>query len=217
MLVVSMHDRVVLRLDGPDLVVHADLKRLVRADLNDMVVDGAGRAYISNFGYDPATEDPSTTGILLVLPDGSAELLADGLFRPNGMAITPDGMTLVVAETRVHRLTAFDIHEDGSLHRPRLLADLGSGSWADGICTDEQAGVWVGDPRRSRCVRLVDGLGVTDEIKTELPAVACALGGPSRRTLFVAEAQVRPMEEGARDPRGRIEAFDVDVPGAGWP
>jgi sugar lactone lactonase YvrE len=117
----------------------------------------------------------------------------------------------------VHRLTAFDVHDDGSVFRPRVLADLGPGSWADGICVDEQAGVLVGDPRRSRCIRLFEGLGVTDEINTEVPAIACALGGPSRRTLYVAEAPVRPMEEGGRDPRGRVESFDVDIPGAGWP
>jgi sugar lactone lactonase YvrE len=217
MLVVSMHDRVVLRLENAALVLHANLNHLVRADLNDMVVDGAGRAYVSNFGYDPASEEISATGILLVRPDGSAEMLADGLFRPNGMAITADGETLVVAETRVHRLTAFDIGADGSVGRPWTFADLGSGSWADGICMDERSGVWVGDPRKSRCVRVVKGVGITDEIQTEVPAVACALGGPARRTLFLAEAPVRPMEEGARDPQGRVESFEVDVPGAGWP
>ncbi len=217
LLVVAMHDRALLRLDPEGLTVHSDVGHLLRADLNDLVVDGWGRAYVSNFGYDAATEEAATTGIVLVQPDGSSEMVAGGLYRPNGMAITADGGTLVVAETRVHRLTAFAVGADGRLLRPRLLADIGSGSWADGICVDAGGGIWVGDPRRSRCVRVVEDRGVTDEIETDVPAIACALGGPDRRTLFIAEAPVRPMAEGARDPQGRIEQIEVEVPGAGWP
>jgi sugar lactone lactonase YvrE len=217
MLVVSMHDRAVLRLDDQGLAVHSDLSHLAAADLNDMVVDSVGRAYVSNFGYDAATEDRASTGVIVVDPDGSSRMVGSDLMRPNGMAISADGRTFVIAETRVHLLTAFDIADEGMIHSPRRFGDLGSGSWADGICIDAENGVWVGDPRRSRCVRVTEGQGITHTIDTDVPAVACALGGADRRTLFITEAPIRPMPEGALDPRGRIEHLRVDVPGAGWP
>lgn len=216
LLVVSMQDRVVLRGDPQGLVVHADLGEHVRADLNDMVVDGTGRAWVTNFGYDPDREDPVATGIVRVDADGTSELVAGDLLRPNGIAVAPDGRTLVVAETRVHRVTAFTITGAGLVDR-RVVGDLGSGSWADGICLDAEGGVWVGDPRRSRCVRVLPGRGVVAAVETGRPCVACALGGDDRRTLFLLEAPLRPMDEGAADPKGRIERLTVDVAGAGWP
>jgi sugar lactone lactonase YvrE len=189
----------------------------VEADLNDMVVDGNGRAFVSNFGYDPYGQVRTDTGIVVVDPDGTSWMTTGGLFRPNGVAITADARTFLVAETRVHRLTAFNLSEDGTLENARLFGDLGSGSWADGICVDEQNGVWVADPRRSRCLRMIEGTGIAQVVDTEVPAVACMLGDEDRRTLFIAEAPIRPMTEGARDPQGRIETVRVDVPGAGWP
>ena len=217
LLVVSMHDRAVLRLDPGGLAIHADLHHLVSADLNDMVVDSNGRAYVSNFGYDATTEEPAPTGIVCIQPDGSSRMLGSELLRPNGMALSADGRTFVVAETRVHRLTAFDVVDGGALDHPRPFGDLGSGSWADGVCIDAEGGMWVGDPRRSRCVRVMEGHGVTEAVATDVPAIACALGGADRRTLFVTEAPVRPMTEGARDPQGRVEYLHVPVAGAGWP
>jgi sugar lactone lactonase YvrE len=218
MLVVSMHDRTVLRLEADGrLEVHTDASDLVSADLNDMVVDPDGRAYVSNFGYDAATEERATTGIVLVQPDGVAEMLDLGLWRPNGMGISADGSTFVVAETRIHRVRAFDIAAGGRLEGGREIADLGSGSWADGLCVDEADGIWVADPMGSRCVRVEEGKGITHDIETDVPCVACILGGDDRRTLFLVEAPVRPMSEGAADPRGRVEYLRVDVPGAGRP
>jgi sugar lactone lactonase YvrE len=217
LLVVSMDERRVYRLESTGLVVHADLSELIHAELNDMVVDAEGRAYVSNFGYDAATETPRSTGIVSIEPDGTIQQLPLNLWRPNGMAITADQSTFLVAETRVHRLTAFDLRRDPLLTEPRLVADVGADSWADGICVDEQNAIWVGDPMRSRCVRIVEGQGIVEVIETEVPAIACMLGGADRRTLFITEAVLGSRATSARDRRGRVECVTVAVPGAGWP
>jgi sugar lactone lactonase YvrE len=220
LLIVSMRDRRVLRRE-PDgrLVEHADLAPIVSTDVNDLAVSADGHAYISSFGYEPgAGVIPIPTGLVLVRPDGSAEMQEGELFRPNGIVITPDGATLIVAETRVHRLTAFTIGADARLGDARPFADLPSGSWADGICLDAAGAVWVADPKGGRVFRVFEG-GRIDTVlpSPELPTVACVLGGTDRRTLFLAQGHVRPMAEGRADPCARVIAVPVDVPGAGFP
>jgi sugar lactone lactonase YvrE len=219
MLLCSMHDRRVLRLEAGRLVTHADLTAVVTDDLNDMIVSADGNAYVGNFGYTAAPgATPVSTGLVLVRPDGSVERQPGELFRPNGMAITPDGRTLVVAETRVHRLTAFRIDPDGSLRDPRLFAELPRGSWADGICLDSEGCAWVADPKGRRAVRIDESSTILDSVDTApLPTVACVLGGPRRDLLFLLQAPVRPMEQGRADPQSRIEYLTVPVGGAGRP
>ena len=219
LLVVSMHARKVLRREHYGrLVLHADLGPLVDADLNDMVVDGHGRAYVTNFGYDAATSEPKSTGVVLVHPDGSTEGPVGELFRPNGCGIVQDGSTFVVAETRVHRLAAFRIADDGSLHDQRTIGELPSGSWADGLCLDAEDAVWVADPKGRRCFRLTKDGETTDIIDTSpMPTVSCALGGPDRRTLFLTLAPIRPFDEAAGGGVAEIRTVAVEVPGAGWP
>jgi sugar lactone lactonase YvrE len=219
MIVVSMHDRVVYRWDGKRLELHADLRPLVAADLNDMVVGPDGTAYVTGFGYDAEAGHPRTpTGVVLVRPDGSAEMQRGDLYRPNGCALTPDGSWLIVAQTRVHRLSAQPIGPDGRLGEVRDIADLPSGSWADGICLDADGAIWVADPKGHRVFR-VGRDGAIDRVVDmgDSVPVACVLGGPERRTLFLTLAPIRPMSEAVADPQGRIEAFDVLVPGAGRP
>jgi sugar lactone lactonase YvrE len=219
LLVVSMHGRVVYRWDGERLELHADLSGLVPADLNDMVVGPDGTAYVTGFGYDAEAGEPwKPTGVVLVRPDGTAEMQGGQLFRPNGCAITPDGSRLVIAQTRLHRVSAQPIGVAGRLGDPVDIADLPSGSWADGLCLDAAGAVWVADPKGRRVFRVLDD-GTLDRalVTGGRSPVACVLGGSERRTLFVLTAPIRPMHEAVDDPQGRIEAFDVDVPGAGWP
>ena len=173
---------------------------------------------MTNFGYDPAASEPVTTGVLLVRPDGSVEPPAGELFRPNGCGIVQDGSTFVVAETRVHRLAAFRVDADGSLREQRTIGTLPSGSWADGLCLDAEDAIWVADPKGRRCFRMTLAGEVTEIIDTApMPAIACALGGEDRRTLFITLAPVRPFDEAAEGGDAEIHAVAVDVPGAGWP
>ena len=218
MLIVSMLDRKVLRLEDGALVEHADLSALAPGECNDMVVDAHGRAYVGNFGFDMyGGGEARDTCVILVEPDGSARVAADGIAFPNGTVITDDGRTLIIGESMGGRLTAFTIADDGSLTDRRLFAQL-KGAIPDGICLDAEGAVWVACPATGRCLRVLDGGEVTDEIKvTNDFAYACMLGGDDRRTLYMCTAPSSEPKETLERRQGRIEAVQVDVPGAGLP
>ncbi|WP_422001929.1 SMP-30/gluconolactonase/LRE family protein [Reyranella sp.] len=216
MLIVSMAERRLMRFAGGALSVEAELGALAGGKCNDMAVDASGRAYVGNFGYDfEARAEPRTTCLIRVDPDGSVHRAADGLMFPNGTAITPDGATLVVAETFGHRLTAFDVAADGSLSNRRTWAAL-EGCSPDGICLDAEGAIWVADPRGRRVLRVREGGEITHSADlAPRGAYACMLGGADRRTLFVVTNSVGGTANA--EPVGRIETVRVDVPGAGLP
>ena len=217
MLVVSMRDRKLLRLDRDGLKEHGDLSKLAPFDCNDMVVDKEGRAYVGNFGFDlHANETPRGTTLVMVAPEGSARIVAEELMFPNGAVITPDGKTLIVGESFGRRLTAFDVGADGALKNRRVWADLGK-SVPDGICLDAENAVWVACPTASEVIRVKQNGEVTERIKVETDAFACMLGGPDGRTLFVATAANSDPEKCRADRTGRIEMTQVEVPRAGLP
>jgi sugar lactone lactonase YvrE len=204
---------------GPGGVVetYADLSRLSRHPWSDMVVDGRGNAYIGNIGFDfPAGE--FAPGILAhATPDGVVRQAADGLAFPNGMAITPDGTTLILAETYAHRLTAFGIAADGSLTGQRVWAEL-PGGFPDGICLDAEGAIWYADVPAKRCVRVAEGGQVLHTIELDRGCFACVLGGPDRQTLFLMAAEY-PGQAGmaSGQPTGQILTVPAPAPGAGWP
>lgn len=217
LLVVSMLDRRVMRFDGKRLQLYADLSALATGPCNDMVVDAAGRAYVGNFGYDRHAGEPErTTCIARVDAEGKAVKAAEDLVFPNGMVITPDGRTLIAGETFAHRLTAFDIDPDGALSRRRVFAET-PGCFPDGICLDAEGAVWVANARGDRLQRVLQGGRVAQSIETpQRQSYACMLGGPQRRTLFIlTNTGSGPAMAQKRD--GRIEAIEVEVPGAGLP
>ena len=218
LLVVSMVDRRLLRLDGDGLTEVADLSAFATGDCNDMVVDGQGRAYVGNFGFDFAAGERRRPAVLvLVQPDGRTRVAARDLLFPNGVVITPDGATMIVAETFAARLTAFTVGSDGSLSGRRLFAQLHDGV-PDGICLDADGAVWVASPFGNQVLRVRDGGEVADRVSTgDRGAYACMLGGVDRRTLFVCTAATPFAEEAARVRLGRIETVTIDVPGAGLP
>jgi sugar lactone lactonase YvrE len=215
MLIVSCRDGVLLRRE-PDgaLVPHADLARLSRYPWGDMVVDGRGNAYVGCLGFDfPAGE--FAPGILaLVRPDGTVRQVADGLAFPNGLAVTPDLSTLIVAESYTGRLTAYTIEPDGTLAHQRVWADLGDAA-PDGICLDADGAVWYADVPHRRCVRVREGGEVLATVELDRGGFACVLGGPDRRTLYVMAAEFPGAPGGART--GEVRAIDAPSPGAGWP
>ncbi len=218
LLLVSSHDGLLLRRE-PDgsLVIHADLSDLSEHLWNDIVVDGLGNTYVNNIGFDfPGGE--FATGILaLVTPDGSARQVADGVSFPNGVVVTPDNSTLILAESYGKRLTAFDISPDGSLSNQRVWADLDDGV-PDGICCDSENAVWYGDVPNKRCVRVRQGGEVLQTIELDRGCFACMLGGADRRTLFMMANEWRGtanMADGRRT--GQVLAADAPAPGAGWP
>jgi sugar lactone lactonase YvrE len=217
LLIVSMTDRKLLRLERGALKVHADISKLASFHCNDMVVDAKGRAYVGNFGYDLlANGAPKPAEIVMVDPDGSARVVADGLDFPNGTVVTPDGKTLIVGESMGHRLTAFEVANDGSLSNRRVFAELGEGV-PDGIALDAEGAIWVASPLNKELLRVKQGGTVPERIKCDSMPIACALGGPSRKTLFVLFADSIHPEECRATRSARIDTMPVPVAGAGWP
>lgn len=218
LLVVSMGDRRLLRQGDDGMAEVADLARLTRGKCNDMVVDGLGRAYVGDFGYDLAGgEQPAGGCIVLVDEAGSARVVADDLGFPNGSVVTADVGQLIVAESSAGRLTAFEIDDDGGLHNRRVFADLGQ-QVADGICLDAEEAVWYADPLGCEVVRVADGGRVLQRISTGAEgAFACVLGGDDGRTLFVCTYSEATSMNPSGPPVGRIVAARVDVPSGGSP
>jgi sugar lactone lactonase YvrE len=209
--------------DG-SMVPHADLSGLGVDGFNEIVVDGRGNAYVNGGAdFDPGEGKPSGI-IALVTPDGSVRQVADGIAFPNGMAVTPDNATLIIAESFAGRLTAFDIADDGGLSHRRVWAD---GVGPDGICIDTDGAVWtgVGSFTDNDVGRVRDGGEVLERVKLDMPCFACMLGGEDRQTLFMLTADWR-MDQGFEDnivrltsgPRtGQLHIAPAPAPGVGWP
>ncbi len=199
-----------LRYDGETVATIADLTDLVPASLGDMVVDDIGRAYIGS----QAREG----GVIVRLdPDNSATVVAKDLDFPNGMVITADRKTLIVAESTGRRLAAFTIADDGGLSGRRVFAD-GLDGPPDGIALDAEGGVWTSMTLAHQFERVVEGGEVTDRIDMgERVAIACALGGPERRTLFLLSSSDAYPKRLVGTRRSQLDAVLVDTPGAGLP
>lgn len=208
LLIVSSEDRQVLRYDGETVEVLADLRDMVPANLGDMVVDDAGRAFIGAQAREGGV-------IVRIDDDDGVSVVAEGLDFPNGMVITPDQRTLVVAESTGRRLTAFTLGAGGALTQRRVFADTLDGP-PDGLAVDGEGGVWASMTLAHEFQRIVDGGLVTDRIDMEgRTAIACALGGPEGRTLFLLSSTDAYPERLIGTKASRIDILPVDVPAPG--
>ena len=180
--------------DG-SLVDHAEFGAL-GGNLNEIVVDGRGNIYV-NGGTDFHPDEGAAPGfVLLVTADGTVERVAEELAFPNGMAVTPDDSTLIVAESFAGTLTAFDIGADGRLSNRRVWAAVPG----DGIVLDAEGAVWT--PGWSddgpACLRVAEGGKILETIPLDRAGFACTLGGEDGRTLFMLAADWR-MDDGFED------------------
>lgn len=232
LLIVSMRDRTLLRLERGRLVEHADLSATTGGHINDMVVDRHGRAYVGDFGFDLMGGAPFRSAALTrVDPDGTVSLAAEDLLFPNGAVITDDG-TLIVNETFGNRISAFDIQPDGSLGARRDWANfgpmpdtddvhalVGAATVApDGCCLDAERALWVADAVHRRCLRIAEGGEILEEISTGDEGVfACMLGGEDGRTLYLCVAPNFDETERSSTRLARLLSTTVDVPHAGTP
>ncbi len=206
-------------------VRHADLSHISPYGWSEITVDGRGNIYVNSINFDFAdfndllASGKSPGKIALVTPEGGSREVADGLAFPNGMVVTPDNATLIVAESFTRRLTAFDIGSDGSLSNQRVWADV----TGDGICIDAEGAVWTSDVGLDEggvCLRVREGGEVLDRIELDRPCYACMLGGDDGRTLFMVVAKwfgPDRVDELVQARTGQILTARVAVPHAGWP
>jgi sugar lactone lactonase YvrE len=218
LLIVSASAGLLLRREpAGSLVTHADLTGLADHKWNDIVVDGRGNAYVNNIGFEFPGGAFAPGMLALVTPDGSARQVAAGVAFPNGMVVTPDNATLILAESYGHRLTAFDIAAAGGLSNRRVWADL-QGGVPDGICLDAENAIWYGDVPNKCCVRVREGGEVLQAIQLDRGCFACMLGGADKRTLFLIATEWRGpanMVVGSRT--GQVLTVEAPAPGVGWP
>jgi sugar lactone lactonase YvrE len=202
--------------DG-SMVRHADLRGVADHGWNEIVVDGRGNIYVNGAGFDFLGGGAPQPGVVaLVTPDGSARQVADNIEFPNGMVVTPDDSTLIIAESFAGRLIAFDIDADGSLSNRRAWAE---GIGPDGVCLDAEGAIWTSTGPKD-CIRIREGGEVLERVELDRSRFSCMLGGPERRTLFMLAAQWRGIEqidEALADRTGQVLVADAPAPGAGWP
>jgi sugar lactone lactonase YvrE len=205
------------RWDGAALHDLASLDGTAVFCLSDAITDAQGRTYVGDIGYNfwnPEASPVDTCVIARIDLDGSVAKAAGGLEFPNGMVVTPDGKTLIVAETNAFRLTAFDVASDGSLSIRRVFAQLPDGVQPDGICLDTEGAVWVANPAGNPAIlRVREGGEVTDTIALEGHAYAVMLGGPEGRHLFICASASHDPAEIAANPSARILVTEVSVSG----
>ncbi len=210
LLIASTERRTLLSYDGESVDTVADLSDIVPASIGDMVVDGHGRAYVGSQAFEGGV-------IVRVDPDHAVTVVAEDLDFPNGMVISPDGSTLIVAESVGRRLTSFTIAPDGSLSDRRIFAD-GLDGPPDGIALDADGGVWAAMTLAHQFERIVEGGNVTDRIDIgDRTAIACTLGGPERRTLFLLTSTDAYPQRVVGTKLSRLDTTTVDIPGAGLP
>jgi sugar lactone lactonase YvrE len=214
LLVVNSAQQQLLRreFDG-SLVVHAELGHLSEKPWNDIVVDDRGNAYVNTIGFDFPGGEFAPGLVVRVTPEGDVRQVADNVAFPNGMAITPDGETLIVAESYANQLTAYDIGADGDLGNRRVWAQT-PGDHPDGICMDAEGALWYADVGNQHCVRVREGGAVMATVDLDRGAFACTLSrGAEPRLYVVGQNWGGPQSE----PSGRVVAFPAPAPGAGKP
>jgi sugar lactone lactonase YvrE len=203
-------------------VRHADLSALSEYGWNEIVVDGRGNIYVNSIGFNFGEEEFKPGSIALVTPDGSARQVADGLAFPNGMVVTPDNRTLIVAESFTGNLTAFAIADDGSLSHRRVWAALGGPGAGDGICMDSEGAIWASvliDDQPS-CWRVREGGEVLQRIDLDKACFACMLGGDDGHTLFMMVTEwlgIERMGELFNARTGQVLTARAPAPHAGRP
>jgi sugar lactone lactonase YvrE len=217
LLVVSMIDQKLLRLEGGKLVEHADMSGVAKHWCNDMLVDPRGWAYVSCTGA-PAGADAEIVPapLIAVSPEGRVSVAAPDMMFPNGVAASADNRRLFVAETGANRLTRFDMEADGSLSNPVLHAEI-PGAWPDGIAIDAKDELWVADPLGKTIIHLgADGSVVQRVDLGGATPMACTLGGPNGDLLMVCAVEELDFHAIGAKPQGWIEVYKIDARAPGY-
>ncbi|MEV6305375.1 SMP-30/gluconolactonase/LRE family protein [Actinoplanes sp. NPDC051861] len=212
LIVDSARQRLLRRERDGTLSTHADLGGFGSTPWNDIVAGDGGNVYVNNLGFDFPGGEVKPGFVVLVRADGSVEQVAGGLAFPNGMAISPDGTTLIVAESYANRLTAFRIDEGGGLSGRHVWAETPD-DHPDGICLDAEGALWYADVGNRRCVRVREKGLILESVDLDRGAFACALSRGTDPRLFVVGQQWDDTPE----PSGLVLTFPAPAPGAGRP
>jgi sugar lactone lactonase YvrE len=218
MMMVSGHDG--LERLGPDgaLVPYVDLSHLSAYGWNEVAVHPSSAIYVNGINFDMMGADGmdfelgSKRGLIAVVTsDGDSRIVADSVAFPNGMAVTPDGATLLVAESFASRVAAFDVEDSGSLVNRRVWAEINGG--ADGVSLDAEGALWCAT--QGGAARLARGGRILQRIALDRPAFSVALGGPNGTTLFMVANEWNGPENIGKGPRtGIVYVSEVEVPAA---
>ncbi len=217
LIAVGMFEKRLWKVSDGGVTLYADLSKLAAGTIDDMIIDARGNAYVGDVGYDLLSgPTPGALGrLLLVTPDGACRVVADGLDFPNGIAVSADGTRLVVAESVGKRLCDFRVESDGSLSSPRRF---GAFHEPDGVCLDARGDAWVALFQEDAFVRVQPDGTIAERIPTPgRRAIACALGGPERRTLFAITAVTTHEDLMQGRSTSRIECIPVETGGDGAP
>ncbi|WP_226553870.1 SMP-30/gluconolactonase/LRE family protein [Celeribacter naphthalenivorans] len=213
LIAVSMVDRKLLQIKDGDVSHYSDLSNHATGPLNDFAVDDQDRIYLGNFGYDAwAGAEAVPAHLHRIDPDGTIVEIADQMEFPNGSVIINDGKTLIVNETWVGRITAFDLSADGTLSNRRVFADMGERQ-PDGLCADAEGAIWIASYNTGEVLRVLDGGEITDRIAFDGAAISCTLGGKDGRTLFMTTYLGTDEEIGEGKEKSAIFSVRVAVPG----
>jgi sugar lactone lactonase YvrE len=155
--------------------------------------------------------------VILVRPDGAAEIAAQDLVFPNGCVVADEGRSLIVAESLGRRFARFRIGDDGALSDRTAFAECGP-YIPDGMCIDADGAVWAAMTLANEFQRIAPGGEILQRVAIgDRFAVACTLGGPDLRTLFLLTAREHSPDALAGTMDATIHVMDVDVPGTGSP
>ncbi len=222
LLIVSGMDGTLYTKEDGGLVEYANMYKGLAGTMgiNDMVVNNNGNAYVGCYGYDITKYrgGPAPGWVALVTPDKKIQKVGEDIMCPNGMVITPDGSTLIAADTIARLLIAWKIEADGTLSGRRIFAKLDDGP--DGISIDAEGAIWAALPHMKEVVRVLDGGEITHSVKMEHKPLACMLGGPERKTLFIVTVSADDINDpmALKEKCSYVEYVEnIEVSGAGIP
>ncbi len=179
-LVIDKYARSLIRADGE---VFADLKACGHSPLNDAIMLPNGQIIVGEYGFDMAAgEDFAKANLYAIDANRSVKIAATGLKFPNGMAVSPDGKMLYVAETMAGRISQFSIAQDGTLSHHDVLICFGQGH-PDGMSIDSKGRIWVALLEQSSIICIDSNGAIVSELKLDAQPYDVAVADDA--TLYI--------------------------------
>ncbi|MEM9455646.1 MAG: SMP-30/gluconolactonase/LRE family protein [Myxococcota bacterium] len=149
---------------------------------NDVAVRSDGAIFFTdptNTGHVPQ----GVAGVYRLDPDGRMELLDDTFSFPNGILLSRDGTTLIVAESAANELWVFDVAIDGSVSNKRLFAN--TTGQPDGLTVDVAGSIYATNATGFDAFSPEGDRWGSLDLPTEVFVSNLAFGGVEGQFLFV--------------------------------